>query len=271
MKLSKGEIWFLSAIILSSIFFFTPLGHTEVPLHKLPIEDKGESDSGEPDTASVASITWDLYQLTGSEGITPTEWNIYWRGALTLQEEESFRAWLETEDFVLEKQLEQSHPSSTITEQIWKMELNGTLHQVQIFNPHSLKGNSNFIYTWSGNQMDQYWVKTYEDREKKIFAQLQQEPQIFTCIEGFINDKLNFGLLKHNKFKKWVTDIFEGELTHQISDSNFVSVNGYIPTWGKYFFSAGDKKNNLQLSARYNVLENQTRVTIGYPLILKEH
>lgn len=272
MKLSKGEILFLGAIILSSIFFFNTLGHTEVLLHKLPIEqDIGQHNSGEPDSASVANLTWDLYQLVGNEGITPNKWIVYWRGTLISQEEKSFRAWLQAEKFELEKQIEEVHQNYTITEQVWKMELNGTFHQVQIFNPHSLKGNANIIYTWSGNQMDQQWAKTFEDREEKVFSQFQQKPQTFTCIEGIVSDKLNFGLLKHNKFEKWITDIFEGEMTDQVSDSNFVSVNGYIPTWGKYFFSAGDRENNIQLSARYNALEDQTRVTIGYPLILKEH
>lgn len=272
MKLSKGEVLFLSLIIFCSIYFFLPLGHTEALMHKLPIEHLSEEqDIEEHDSASVASLTWDLYKLALTEGITLTEWNIYWRGSVTSREEESFRAWLEKEKFALKTQHIQSHHGILISEEIWKMELNGTVHKVQVFNPQNSKNSTNFIYTWSGNEMDYQWVRAYEEREQKIFAQLEQKPQTFTCIEGFINDKLSFGLLKDNKFKHWIADILEGELNHLVSDSNFVSVNGYIPTWGKYFFSAGDKKNNLQLSARYNALEDQTRVTIGYPLILKEH
>jgi hypothetical protein len=273
MKLSKGEVLFLSLIIFCSIYFFLPLGHTEALMHKLPIEHLSEEkEVEEHGSVSVASLTWDLYQLALTEGITPTEWISYWRGSITSQEEKRVRAWLEKENFVLINQHIQSpHHGILISEEIWKLELNGTVHQVQIFNPQNSKRSSNFIYTWSGNEMDYQWVKAYEEREQQIFNQLEQKPQTFTCIEGFINDTLNFGLLKDYKFEHWIADIYEGELNHRVSDSNFVSVNGYIPTWGKYFFSAGDKKNNLQLSARYNALEDQTRVTIGYPLILKEH
>jgi hypothetical protein len=270
MKMSKGEVLFLSLIIVCSILFFKPLGHTEALMHKLPIENLTEEQDLE-EHGSVASLTWDLYQLASTEGITPTEWSIYWRGSVTPQEEERFKVWLDRENFVLKDQHLLSPHGILISEEIWKMELNGTVHQVQVFNPQNSKKGSNFIYTWSGNELDQQWVKAYEEREKKLFSQLEQKPQTFTCIEGFINDKLNFGLLKDYKFDHWIADIFEGEVNHLVSDSNFVSVNGYIPTWGKYFFSAGDKKNNLQLSARYNALEDQTRVTIGYPLILKEH
>jgi hypothetical protein len=265
MRLSKGEGFFLVCIIISSsLFIFLPMGHSEGLEHKLTVGEE---------SASAAEPTWDLYQLAVSEGITPTAWTIYWRGSLPSKDEASFIAWLEEDLFVEQEKITTRTPHGVeITEQVWKKEAGGTLHQVQIFNyPQKSKKMTNFIYTWSGSEMNEYWLDTYEETEQHLLRRLDLQPQNFSSIEGITNDKIKTDFLNQTTFDHWITQRLDGEITHQVSDQNFTSVNGYIPTWGEHFLSAGDQKFNVQLSARYNALKHQTRVTIGYPLILKEH
>jgi hypothetical protein len=265
MRLSRGESFFLVLIVvMSSIFIFMPMGHTEQQEHKISL--------GRESTSS-AKPTWELYQLAVREGVIPTKWTIYWRGSITAQEEVPFTTWLEKTLFTKQMETKSTKPNGLVViEQVWKRELNGTIHQVQVFYyPQKSKKMANFIYTWSGTEMSKQWLDTYQKTEQNLLQLVQQLPQNFSCIEGFTNDKLNFSLLKNNIFDRWVTDTLQGEIIHQVSDQNFTSLNGYIPTWGEHFLSTGDQKINLQLSARYNALEDRTRVTIGYPLILKEH
>jgi hypothetical protein len=265
MRLSKGEGFFLVCIIISSsLFIFLPMGHSEGLEHKLTVGEE---------SASAAEPTWDLYQLAVSEGITPTAWTIYWRGSIPSKDEASFIAWLEEDLFVeQEKTTSRTPHGMKITEQVWKKEAGGTLHKVQIFNyPQKSKKMTNFIYTWSGSEMNEYWLDTYEETEQHLLRRLELQPQNFSCIEGITNDKIKTDFLNQTTFDHWIRQRLDGEITHQVSDQNFTSVNGYIPTWGEHFLSAGDQKFNVQLSARYNALKHQTRVTIGYPLILKEH
>jgi hypothetical protein len=265
MRLSKGESLFLVCIILcSSLFILLPMGHSEELEHKLTVGKE---------TTSAAEPTWNLYQLAVNEGIIPTAWTIYWRGSIPSQDQASFITWLEEDLFIKQERVTSSTiHDMDITEQVWKKEVNGTLHQVQVFNyPQKSKKMTNFIYTWSGAEMDQHWLDTYEESEQQLLNQLKLQPQNFSCIEGITNDKLKTDFLNHTMLDDWIAEGLDGQIIKKVSDKNFMSVNGYIPTWGEQFLSAGDQKFNVQISARYNALEQQTRVTIGYPLILKEH
>jgi hypothetical protein len=264
MRLSKGESLFLVCIMLcSSLFIFMPLGHSEELEHKLTV-DKESASSAEP--------TWKLYQLVEDKGFTPTAWTIYWRGSIPSQDQAKFIAWLEEDLLIEQENVTSSMANTNITEQVWSKEVKGAHHQVQIFNnPHKSKMMTNFIYTWSGSVMDQHWIDTYEETEQQLLGQLELQPQNFSCVEGITNDIIKTDFLNHTMFDRWVEEDLRGKIIHHVSDQNFMSINGYIPTWGEKFLSAGDQEFNVQMSARYNALEQQTRVTIGYPLILKEH
>jgi uncharacterized protein Usg len=265
MRLSKGEGFFLVFIVLcSGLFIFLPMGHSEGLEHKLTVNEE---------SASSAEPTWNLYQMLQGEGVTTTAWTIYWRGSLPSEDQASFIAWLEEDLFIEQEKIASSTPHGmTFIEQVWKKEVDGELHQVQVFNyPQKSKKMTNFIYTWSGAGMDEHWLDTYEELEQQLLSELELQPQNFSCIEGITNDRLKIDFLNYTMFDRWITEHLNGEIIHQVSDKNFISVNGYIPTWGEQFLSAGDEEINVQMSARYNALEQQTRVTIGYPLILKEH
>jgi len=78
-------------------------------------------------------------------------------------------------------------------------------------------------------------------------------------------------LLDLENLRTWLTDDLDAKLIHQVAEDRFISMNGYVSDWDTILYSAHHQPINLQLSARYNMLDQTIRLTLGYPLILKAH
>lgn len=267
MRLSKGEVIFLVSMIVISWFVLLPMVHSQGSEHTM-VEVSAEYAS------TLSDPTWDLYAQAEEQGITITEWNIYWKDTLEVLEEEQLLSWLqENEEFTLAEEDTLLTPHQVhLSKQVWESHRNHVTHQIQIIRyPHKSKQKTNFMYTWSGRQMASDWKEERKEIENQLSSIFQKVPQNFSCLEGFTNDKLKFDLSSDHIFKNWIANTLNGEMIQHVTDDNFISVNGYIPAWEERFIAYGDTKMNLQLSARYNALDQQTRVTIGFPLILTEH
>lgn len=272
MRLSRGELVFVG-FVLAVIVLFSICNESNERLQTIRSHSVLASTSeGIP---SGALPTLELFQEMQEVGISLKEWTVYWRGTIGVEEKESLLQWIE-EDPLFIKQSEAHHPDwdeGSPVQTTWEKRENNTIHQLKIISyPQEKKQNSNYIYTWSGTQLEPNWVDAYQDTEQRIVTHLKKIPEIFTCLEGFTSDKLNFDLSVVDHALSQIIYQLDGTVTHQMADANFLSMNGYISTWGKRFLPLeNDQKMNIQLSARFNALLNQTQVTIGYPLILKEH
>lgn len=262
MRLSRIQIWGLGIVSIIGIsLFFMFLEQTEINVHSMTIN---------PPSTSIVSVTEELLQLAGNQGLKQTEWNILWRGSLTEKQFVQFSAWLDSPEHGFTEG-SSSGSYSTALERVWTKEELGTLQQVQLFSyPHKEQTITNFIYIWSGNESSMEWKSNIAHIEE-LLNHFTNHFQVFTTIEGVADPFLFDHEANQHLFKNWIVDTYRGSVTSFISEGNFLSVTGYIPTWGEQFLSAEQDKTNVQMSARYNAIAEQTRVTLGYPLILKEH
>lgn len=229
--------------------------------------------SVETTSVSIAEPTLNLYQLGKEQGLKGVEWTVFWRGTLPESEVE---AWVQQlgEDFRATDALsDPSRPVNAQTNahpqvQVWVKETDSSTHQLQIYdNPRKKNSTANFIYVWKGQHLHPDWQNEYKDIESSMFPHVDHFPESFSCLEGIADGKL----FSNVSLDSWITDELKGEVTHRVSEKQYVSLNGYIPNWDQRSLSAGDQIINIQMSARYNALDGQTRVTLGYPLILTEH
>lgn len=265
MRLSKTKQWSLGIIAIVGIcLIFMFLEHTQINVHSMTID--------QPST-SIAEITHDLQQFLEQEGFTELEWNILWRGNLTTQQYHSFLTWLDAPEQGFERAVS-GFPSSSnhqeMVEEIWMKEDQGTLHHIKVYTyPHKEQTITNFIYIWSGNQSFSQWSPTTTDIEG-ILTERAVDFQTFTTIEG-VSDSFFYHQDQYQQaFNHWM-GTYRGNVSNPIAEANFLSITGYIPTWGDQFLFAEQEKSNVQFAARFNAIAEQTRVTLGYPLILKEH
>lgn len=264
MRLSKGEYLFVGLMIAIIWYLLFTVVHSKAHVHTLIWESEKKPSSLDP--------LWELYMLSSEEGVELTGWQVHWKKDVQPREKERLLHWLkEHPSFTLVKEEVAESPGQIqFKRALWQSQDDSTLHQVQLIDiPHQSGYLTKFSYTWSGQILEADWQEKHAQIETQFSKLFHEMPQNFTCLEGFTNDKLEFSLFK-KQIRHWLT-FLDGELREIIEDNHFISVTGYVPKWKNQHIAYGDKKLNLQLSARYNALERKTRLTLGYPLIMTEH
>lgn len=268
--MTRNATFVFTAIVCMSISII-PLTHSEAFARMITINDEPQSANHQP--------IHDLYAFMQEHHIEQTNWTTHWRGSLTKEEEDNWREiavhdsnmlkqkHVEENSLIMQTSLEQAQVEK------WVKQDGSNKHQMTIIRyPENMDRETQFVYEWSGHEIDSQWSKTYAQLEKKIFNDLKQLPQSFSCLEGFSNGKISDNLSdQYNILDLWIREAFDGRIMHHIKEAHFVSVNGHIPEWDVQTLTIGGEEINIQISARYNELDNQTYVTIGYPLILKAH
>jgi hypothetical protein len=253
-------------LMMGAIFVLIPFTHSAVDTNTMLVEGRT--------TTSIAEPAMELQELAYEKGVLDMHWSVYWRGTLQPHDYERWEELLKHSESY--QPLPDNHSLSANRHhqgqgavQEWsKRDSSGHHHVKIVFTSQQKDTNPTFIYTWQGHQkMDHAWREAYDQLEKIFFNQLAEEPQKFACLEGIASDTLRNDL----DLISWVTDDLNGKVIHRVSDSRYVSINGYAKEWDHHSLSAGGRDMNVQLSARHNELEDQTRITIGYPLILTEH
>ncbi|GAA0367373.1 YwmB family TATA-box binding protein [Bacillus horti] len=250
------------------------LAHTGLQVHSMTI------DQAFP---SIGEITQELYSVAEQEGLEQLKWSVVWRGQIPYEQQENALAWINSsprpfgekdtsEADLMKNNFASDHP---ILQESWTKEEQDTVLQLQLYSyPHKGHSITNFILVWSGDKSINMWdtyVPHIEELEERISEQFTPEYEVFTTIEGVADPMLLHLDQAQDTFTNWIMDAYNGNLSHVVSDTNFLSVTGYIPAWGNQILSVGQDITNVQLSARYNAIAEQTRVTLGYPLILTEH
>ncbi|MDQ0339436.1 hypothetical protein J2S00_002223 [Caldalkalibacillus uzonensis] len=223
---------------------------------------------------TIAQPTQQMAAMLADKPVALTEWTVYWRGALTAQEEEEWRIRLTQHGFTLDETIttDHRHGNPVLTEH-WTKAENGFLHHLQLIsNPHETGQPAKYIYVWSGStDLDHLWLEELEVIVGIYFTHLKNFPESFSCLEAVADDRLKDGLLDQRVLEQWLTHDFQADVIHKLVEDQFISLNGYVATWDHVLYSANQQKINVQLSARYNALEDTTRITLGYPLILTAH
>lgn len=262
----KALLWGVLIGIISVSFWnwSKPLAHEDTLVRNM--------ETGMFDAEAEMQPVIDMFNFFDEKQVHLDQWTMYWRGELTVEEEDLFRQRIQKHFIYDDAQsgIETKHQVQ-FEKEVWTKEEDGTHHEITfIKSPKEYNLPTKYIYTWSSQSIHNNWKNDYFRITSKLVDELQQFPEIFACLEGFSNGKLRRNLSEHNNFDEWLTNGLNGNKTHRVSDRNFESITGYVSSWPQALTSDG-QQINVQLSARYNELDDKTRITLGYPLILKEH
>ncbi|WP_202079585.1 YwmB family TATA-box binding protein [Caldalkalibacillus salinus] len=287
MVKSKGEIIAGIAIIFCLFLYPTIAQWTSMP-HIMTVAQTMDTShpeyEGSPEDEDNLLGTVDVVQQVDSminlhHDLHLTDWKVVWRGSTDTETVTQLEQALQATDssFTLDKEEQlthQEHPEQITELKSWEKEVNGTTHKINLINdPQKSHHQTKIIYTWSSSDrvtvMDQAWAEEYVELEQ-WFQSFIQEPEQFITWHAQSTNAFFRQAIEQNIFGQWMTE-WQGYEKQIVTDENFLSQTGYIPTWENRVQMTDDSQFNIQMSARQNTLEDQTFVTIGYPLILQEH
>jgi TATA-box binding len=111
-------------------------------------------------------------------------------------------------------------------------------------------------------------LPTYIDQIKKTIALTNARPQISTCIQGFLSDRMNT-VERNQLISKTLSSVNANELEGVRSDL-VASISGYSPM-SQDFITTNGKKMNLQVAIHYDSYRHQTQVLVGSPIVTIEY
>ncbi|UOF91559.1 YwmB family TATA-box binding protein [Fodinisporobacter ferrooxydans] len=106
------------------------------------------------------------------------------------------------------------------------------------------------------------------EKIKKTTALTNVRPQISTCIEGFVSDRMNkveTNALISKTFKSVQATEVEG-----VKSDLVTSISAYSPMSQDYILTNG-KKMNLQVAVHYDSYRHRTQVLVGSPIVTIEY
>ncbi|EGL81777.1 protein of unknown function DUF1779 [Caldalkalibacillus thermarum TA2.A1] len=268
MRLSWGEgILGFMALVLPFVFLLVWGPHSHIEALTRTIQGNDHL------VDTIARPTQEMADMLAGKPVTITQWTVYWRGTLTAQEEEEWRTRLTQTGFSLQQNRADEVHGHPLLREHWTKSENGSIHRLQVIkDPHETPQAAKYIYVWSGTaNLDQLWLDELRAITQTFFIHLKHFPESFSCLEAITHGRLKDGLLGQRELKQWLTNDLQADLVHELVEDRFVSLNGYVPSWDHVLYSANQEKINVHLSARYNALQDTTRITIGYPLILKTY
>lgn len=263
MRLSWGEGRLVAGLVLCCLLLaWVPYAHTEVFLRTIQGNDHLVKVISQP--------MQEMASWVDEQPVSLTKWTVYFRGTLSPEEREEWLQHLLQQGYTPGR-TRQDERGWTSTQ--WIKSESGYTHSVLLIDtPHDQHRPAKYIYAWSGHtQPDHHWLARLERLTHTFFSDLHYFPEFFTCLEAITNGTLENGFVHKSVLNQWLTAGFKAHVVHQVSEPHFISLNGYVPSWDHFLHTADQKKINIQLSARYNALDQKTRITMGYPLILTAH
>ncbi len=199
------------------------------------------------------------------ENITVQSWAIYGKQVIQQGTEEILESTID--------QIMEQFPTSQIV-----VKRNGLEKQITLALPSNYESSVMFtltdnkelyvIYKASDTKWDkESWLETKDDIQSQIDVLFDENPLIFSCVNGVMNDTLKDGLTKE---AEGLMESFQGKEVESIDEGTFVSVSAYTTQWNDYL-PTENKKMNLQIALRDDIPKKQTRVTIGTPIITMEY
>ncbi|MBM7690702.1 hypothetical protein JOC77_000105 [Peribacillus deserti] len=148
-----------------------------------------------------------------------------------------------------------------------KNQQTGTLETIKIMMTLTKSTPTTYIlYEVRGNKWTKdsliYIKKDFFGKTNDIF---RENPSIFTCIKGEINDKIGKVL---SFYVKEMVEEFNAHEIESIKEENFISVSAHSTQFDSYLTK---EQMNLQLAMRKEGLGGKTTFVVGTPIITFEY
>ncbi|WP_108668881.1 YwmB family TATA-box binding protein [Peribacillus acanthi] len=208
-----------------------------------------------------------LVEVLQSENVSIQEWSILARGqADILRTKESLVNYVSS----LKEKLPHIEWEITEDKNGWKAiglsQQSGIKEKLEIMTtPKNSQENSYILYEVTGNAQLvelQHLNKDYKNRIKDIF---RQNPTIFTCIKGEINDTL--AKVLSSKVDS-ILEGFQAKEVESLREENFVSVSAHSPLFTQFL---NEEQLNLQIAMRTQGMGGRTTIVVGTPIITFEY
>ncbi|WP_049665272.1 YwmB family TATA-box binding protein [Bacillus sp. FJAT-27231] len=219
----------------------------------------GNNTSAGGESGSLLLLTDSVKSVGGSI----EEWTLHTRERL---EEEPDEAVHRLQSVLTEWQV--TSPS-TMNNKGYTLEyVQGTVHQrVQIVSSDTAGGVAYVLYSVAATdekEIRSFLAKEFQSTYSQIF---HRKPQVFTCIKGKFDDKLEEVLSNqlHKLLSSW-----KAEKREAISEKNFYSLSIYSERFRSHL-PLSDDEMNVQVGLRKKQRGTETNFVIGTPLITIEY
>ncbi|MFY0761410.1 YwmB family TATA-box binding protein [Metabacillus dongyingensis] len=126
---------------------------------------------------------------------------------------------------------------------------------------------SYILYELSGEGSGKNWIQLHEYAQARSFDIFHENPSIFTCVNGQLDDKMSSVLqLKVNGLLKQ----FNAVPVEQLKEDSFISVSARTSDWD-HLIPTDEGSMNIQIALRGAGLGSNTSVTVGTPIITSEY
>lgn len=126
---------------------------------------------------------------------------------------------------------------------------------------------SYILYELSGEGSGKKWAEIYGHAQARSFDIFHENPTIFTCVNGQLDDKMSSVLqLKVDALLKQ----FNAVPVEQLKEKSFISVSALTTDWN-HVIPADSGSMNIQIALRSAGLGGNTSVTVGTPIITSEY
>ncbi|MCA1032083.1 YwmB family TATA-box binding protein [Bacillus timonensis] len=212
----------------------------------------------------------EMVQVFQSNHIQVGEWNLYTKQNLShVKDESSFHKRIE----VLKNKTNQY--AWTIEKQEGKTSATGvfqhdgiteTIKLISILKKNTY--HSYLLYEAHGSIWDEELYKNFKPSYTQTVTDIfQDNPTIFTCIKGEINDKMESVLYSQVEL---LLEEFEAIPIESLSEETFASVSAYTEKWNNTI-PTSKKSMNIQIALRKTGLGGKTTVVVGTPIITSEY
>jgi hypothetical protein len=106
------------------------------------------------------------------------------------------------------------------------------------------------------------------ERIRKAVAFTKAKPQISTCIQGFLGDRMN--TVERNQLISNTFHSVNAQEVESVRSDLVTSVSGYSPI-SQDCITTNGKKMNLQVAIHYDTYRHQTQVLVGSPIVTIEY
>ena len=144
---------------------------------------------------------------------------------------------------------------------------NDTVAELQIKGTNDLNTDTYLIFKLKGTK-DLDAIKDHYKRLTQMLKNIQIYPQINTCLQGTINDKLDSD--QQLVYIEGVLHKLEAAKVEELDTSLVKSISAYSPLF-PYAIKTGQKQMNVQIATHFNSLDQNTVITLGTPIITIEY
>ncbi|WP_214480846.1 YwmB family TATA-box binding protein [Bacillus sp. SM2101] len=200
--------------------------------------------------------------------ITIEEWSLYSRQALEISDQVEFEQRIE------ELKEKTGNFNWDISESSNKWEAVGTFEHLEKNQTEIVKLISSYdnghrysylFYEVKGNHTD--WTSVNSTTKNRIADIFTDDVTIFTCIKGYLNDKIEEVLYKR---ADKILQQFNARAIEALNEETFVSISAYTDDW-KDIIPTKTEPINIQVALRSTGLGGRTNVVVGTPIITSEY